>query len=81
MKAEMQEDYDKASKILDTILDEDDANNQAKKRKIAIIKVKNEILKGLRWFNANVPLITCAYRELLIEVYLWRGCPWRGYVN
>lgn len=39
MKAEMQEDYDKAAKILDTILDEDEANNQAKKRKIAMIKV------------------------------------------
>ena len=38
MKAEMQEDYDKAAKILDTILDEDEANNQAKKRKIAMIK-------------------------------------------
>ena len=41
MKAEMVEDYDKAAKILDTILDEDDANNQAKKRKIAMLKVKN----------------------------------------
>ena len=35
----MQEDYDKAAKILDTILDEDEANNQAKKRKIAMINV------------------------------------------
>ena len=42
MKAEMVEDYDKAAKILDTILDEDDANNQAKKRKIAMLKVKNQ---------------------------------------
>ena len=35
----MLEDFDKASKILDTVLDEDDANSQAKKRKIAILKV------------------------------------------
>ena len=39
MKAEMLEDYDKASKILDTVLDEDDSNSQAKKRKIAMLKV------------------------------------------
>jgi hypothetical protein len=39
MRAEMLEDYDRASKILDTILDEDDSNSQAKKRKIAMLKV------------------------------------------
>jgi hypothetical protein len=41
MKAEMSEDYDRAAKILDAVLDEDDANNQAKKRKIAMLKVKS----------------------------------------
>jgi hypothetical protein len=40
MKAEMLEDYDRAAKILDSILDEDDSNNQAKKRKIAMLKVR-----------------------------------------
>ena len=40
MRAEMNEDYDKAAKILDSILDEDESNNQAKKRKIAMLKVK-----------------------------------------
>ena len=42
MQAEMGEDYEKAAKILDSILDEDEANNEAKKRKIAIFKVKNK---------------------------------------
>jgi transcription elongation factor GreA-like protein len=41
MRAEMGEDYEKAAKILDSILDEDEANNQAKKRKIAMLKVKH----------------------------------------
>ena len=40
MQAEMGEDYENTAKILDSILDEDDANNEANKRKIAIVKVK-----------------------------------------
>lgn len=41
MKAEMLEDYDKATKILDSILEEDESNNQAKKRKIALGRVRS----------------------------------------
>jgi hypothetical protein len=42
MKAEMLEDYEKATKILDSILEEDESNNQAKKRKIALGRVSSQ---------------------------------------
>lgn len=42
MKAEMFDQFDVAIEILDSILDEDDSNSQARKRKIAICKAIGE---------------------------------------
>ena len=39
MKYEMYEEFDEAMEILNSIIDEDDSNSQARKRKIAILKV------------------------------------------
>ena len=39
MKMEMQEEFEAALEILNSIIDEDDSNSQARKRKIAILKV------------------------------------------
>ena len=41
MKYEMYEEFDEAMEILNSIIDEDDSNSQARKRKIAILKVSN----------------------------------------
>jgi len=56
MRAEMLEEYDKANDILDSILEEDESNNQAKKRKIALgrVRFQNMYLKTTiddRFFN------------------------------
>merc|ERR1719361_1494718 len=60
MKMEMQEEYDDALDILDTILEEDDSNSQARKRKIAILKAQGEngkaiteLVKYLKEFMAD----------------------------
>lgn len=47
MKEEMLEHYDVALEILDKILEEDDANSQARKRKIAILKAQGENQKAI----------------------------------
>merc|ERR1712141_568339 len=47
MKFEMLEQYDKAIDILDSILEEDDSNSQARKRKIAILKAQGENVKAI----------------------------------
>ena len=47
MKAEMLEQYGKALDILDSILEEDDSNSQARKRKIAILKAQGENAKAI----------------------------------
>ena len=47
MKAEMLEQYGKALDILDSILEEDDSNSQARKRKIAILKARGENAKAI----------------------------------
>merc|ERR1719150_3706364 len=60
MKFEMLERYDDALDILDTILEEDDSNSQARKRKIAILKAQGEngkaimeLVKYLKEFMAD----------------------------
>ena len=60
MKMEMLEKYEKALAILDSILEEDDANSQARKRKIAILKAQGdnqkaiaELVKYLKEFMAD----------------------------
>lgn len=60
MKFEMFERYDDALDILDTILEEDDSNSQARKRKIAILKAQGEngkaimeLVKYLKEFMAD----------------------------
>merc|ERR1712038_1335881 len=47
MKFEMFERYDDALDILDTILEEDDSNSQARKRKIATLKAQGENGKAI----------------------------------
>merc|ERR1719411_2013116 len=47
MKFEMLERYDRALAILDSILEEDEANSQARKRKIAILKAQGENVKAI----------------------------------
>jgi len=47
MKYEMLEKYEEAIMILDRILDEDDSNSQARKRKIAILKAQGENQKAI----------------------------------
>ena len=42
MRCEMREDWDAALEILDSILEEDEANSSARKRKIAIWKAQGE---------------------------------------
>ena len=60
MKAEMLEQYDDALDILDSILEEDETNSQARKRKIAILKAQgdnqkaiSELVKYLKEFMAD----------------------------
>jgi len=55
MRAEMLEKWDLAHDILDQILEEDDANSQARKRKIAIYKAQGE--------NINAINQLCKYLE------------------
>ena len=45
MKMEMQEEFEAALEILNSIIDEDDSNSQARKRKIAILKVGSSLSK------------------------------------
>jgi len=47
MKMEMQEEFDAAMEILNSIIDEDDSNSQARKRKIAILKAQGENQKAI----------------------------------
>jgi len=47
MKMEMQEEFDAALEILNSIIDEDDSNSQARKRKIAILKAQGENQKAI----------------------------------
>jgi tetratricopeptide (TPR) repeat protein len=51
MKAEMVEEYDVAIDILDSILEEDDANSAARKRKVAILKAQGENAKAISELN------------------------------
>ena len=47
MKAEMLEQFDVAVEILDSIIQEDDSNSQARKRKIAILKAQGDDHKAI----------------------------------
>ena len=47
MKMEMQEEFEAALEILNSIIDEDDSNSQARKRKIAILKVGSSHSKSI----------------------------------
>jgi len=47
MKYEMYEEFDEAMEILNSIIDEDDSNSQARKRKIAILKAQGENQKAI----------------------------------
>merc|ERR1712029_1014839 len=47
MQAEMHEQYDLALDLLDSIIEEDDSNSQARKRKIAILKAQGETQKAI----------------------------------
>ncbi len=47
MRAELMEDYETAVEILDSILEEDEANSQARKRKIAIFKAQSDNGKAI----------------------------------
>ena len=49
MKMEMQEEFEAALEILNSIIDEDDSNSQARKRKIAILKVGSSHSKSIGW--------------------------------
>jgi len=60
MRCEMREDWDAALEILDSILEEDEANSSARKRKIAIWKAQGEtdravqeLVKYLRVFMSD----------------------------
>merc|ERR1711944_341654 len=47
MKMEMLEEYEVAMDILNSIIEEDDSNSQARKRKIAILKAQGENQKAI----------------------------------
>ena len=51
MRAEMLEKYDLALDILDQILEEDNSNSQARKRKIAIHRAQGENIKAIEDLN------------------------------
>ena len=60
MRAEMFEEYEEALLILDSIIQEDDSNSQARKRKIAILKDRSkhqeaiaELVKYLKDYMAD----------------------------
>ena len=72
MRAEMLEDWDLALEILDQILEEDDSNSQARKRKIAIYKARGENAKAINGLNKYLEDFMCdgeAWMELC-EMYI-----------
>jgi len=54
MRAEMMEDYDRALAILDSILEEDEANSQARKRKVAIHVAQGDNGRAISELNRYV---------------------------
>ena len=54
MRAEMNEDWDKAHAILDSILEEDDSNSQARKRKVAICVAQGDNVKAINELNKYI---------------------------
>jgi len=54
MKAEMNEDWDRALAILDSILEEDNSNSQARKRKVAILRAQGENARAIGELNKYV---------------------------
>lgn len=54
MRAEMNEDWERAHNLLDSILDEDDSNNQARKRKVAIYIAQGETAKAIAELNKYI---------------------------
>merc|ERR1711879_1134466 len=78
MKFEMLERYADALDILDTILEEDDSNSQARKRKIAILKAQGEngkaiteLVKYLKEFMADGE----AWMDYVIYIFLNKNTP------
>lgn len=72
MRAEMLEDWDLALEILDQILEEDDSNSQARKRKIAIHKARGDNAKAINGLNKYLEDFMCdgeAWMELC-EIYI-----------
>jgi len=54
MRAEMLEDYDRALAILDSILEEDEANSQARKRKVAIYVAQGDNGRAISELNRYI---------------------------
>lgn len=72
MRAEMLEDWDLALELLDQILEEDDSNSQARKRKIAIHRARGENAKAINALNKYLEDFMCdgeAWMELC-EIYV-----------
>merc|ERR1711974_204659 len=72
MRAEMLEDWELALEILDQILEEDDSNSQARKRKIAIHRARGENAKAITALNKYLDEFMCdgeAWMELC-EIYI-----------
>lgn len=72
MRAEMVGDWDLALAVLDQILEEDDSNSQARKRKIAIHRAQGENIKAINALNKYLEDFMCdgeAWMELC-ELYI-----------
>jgi len=72
MRAEMLENWDLAIEILDQILEEDDSNSQARKRKIAIYRARGDNVKAIQALNKYLEDFMCdgeAWMELC-EIYI-----------
>ena len=54
MRAEMTENWEKAVEILDSILEEDDSNSQARKRKVAILRAQGDHAKAISELNKYI---------------------------
>ncbi|XP_032815121.1 ER membrane protein complex subunit 2 [Petromyzon marinus] len=67
MKYEFQEKYDEANKLYDEIIQEDDANTAARKRKIAILKAQGKVAEAVKELNEYLKLFVAdqeAWQEL-----------------